>query len=147
MVAAGLREIAARGNAEFCGQGLQEHRHEVTEENDAEKGVAELGAATNIGGPVAGIHIANGHKVARASESQAFAEPGGVRSDQDGSMRFEKRGQAQSVAPACRGSFRGGDSRFGDQLVVSWLLHICACVNYGELSGEQEPNAALCYFE
>ena len=55
--AAGLGEVAARDDAEFSGEGLEKHRHEVAEENDAEERVAELRAALKVCGPIARVHI------------------------------------------------------------------------------------------
>ena len=73
--AAGLGEVAAGGDAEAGGQRLQEDRHQVGQHDDEKQRVAELGAASEVGGPVAGIHIADGDHVARAHEGEQPAEP------------------------------------------------------------------------
>ena len=42
VLAAGLREIAAGRDAKLCGQSLQEHRHQIADQDDAKKRVAEF---------------------------------------------------------------------------------------------------------
>ncbi len=60
MFAAGLREIASRSDTEFGGERLEKHRHQIADEHHAEQPVAEFRAAAEVGGPVAGIHVADG---------------------------------------------------------------------------------------
>ncbi len=36
VIAAGLGQVAPGSDAELCGEGLQEHRHQVADEDDAE---------------------------------------------------------------------------------------------------------------
>ena len=60
---------------------LQQDRHQVGEQDDAEQRVAEPRAAGEVGGPVARVHVADGHQVARAGEREQLApEPrvGGI---------------------------------------------------------------------
>ena len=66
VVAAGLGEVAAAGDAEARGERLQQDRHQVRDHDHAEQRVAEAGAAGEVGGPVAGVHVADGDQVARA---------------------------------------------------------------------------------
>src|SRR5579885_616029 len=82
--AAGLREIAARDDAQLGGKGLKEHRHEVAQQDYAQERVAEFGAATNVGGPVAGVHVADGDEVSGTGEREHFAQPGRSLCDGDG---------------------------------------------------------------
>ena len=42
LFAARLGQITPRGNSEFCRESLQKHRHQVADEDDAQKRVAEL---------------------------------------------------------------------------------------------------------
>jgi hypothetical protein len=72
-LAAQLREVPARGDAEPQRQPLQEHGDEVRQQDDREQGVAEAGSAGDVGGPVAGVHVADGDEVARAGEGGQLA--------------------------------------------------------------------------
>ena len=76
VVAAGLREIASGDDAELGREPLQQHRHEVREQDDAEQRVAELRSAGEIGGPVAGIHVADGDEVPGPGEGEQLPKEG-----------------------------------------------------------------------
>ena len=69
-LAAGLGEVAPGGDAEFERQALEQDRHQVGEHDDEEQGVAVAGAAGEIGGPVAGVHVADGDEEAGAGEAE-----------------------------------------------------------------------------
>ena len=85
VVAAGLGEVAAGGDAEPGGERLQQDRHQVRQHDDEEQRVAELGAAGEVGRPVARIHVADRDHVARPHEGEQAAEP-------DASLRHRDRG-------------------------------------------------------
>jgi len=53
---------------------LQKDRHEAGDDDDREKGVVELRATSQIGCPVAGIHVANGDQIPRAGKGKEFTE-------------------------------------------------------------------------
>ena len=74
VVAARLREIASGDDAELGREPLQQHRHEVREQHDAEQRVAEARAAGEVGRPVAGVHVADGDEIARAGEGEQLAK-------------------------------------------------------------------------
>ena len=76
-VAAGLREVAAAGDAEARGERLQQDRHQVGDHDDAEQRVAVARAAGEVGGPVAGVHVADGDQVAGAGEGEHLAPEAG----------------------------------------------------------------------
>jgi hypothetical protein len=57
-------------------EALKQNRHQVRDENDAEKRVPELRSASQIGGPVPRIHVADGYQIAGASEGEHFPPPG-----------------------------------------------------------------------
>ena len=78
VVAAGLGEVASAGDAEARGERLQQDRHQVGDHDDAEERVAVAGAAGEVGGPVAGVHVADGDEVARAGEGEELAPEAGV---------------------------------------------------------------------
>src|SRR5207237_6060178 len=65
---ASLGEIATGDDAEFGGQRLKEHRHQVAHEDDAEQRIAEFRAAAQVGGPIAWVHVTNGAEIDGAGE-------------------------------------------------------------------------------
>src|SRR6185437_7076418 len=74
VVAAGLREIATGDDAELGGEPLEQDRHHVRQQHDAEQRVAEARSAGEIGGPVARIHVADGDEITRAGEREELSE-------------------------------------------------------------------------
>ena len=82
MIAAGLREVAPRDDAELDAEMLEQDRHQVGNHDDAEQRVAELRAAREVGGPIAGIHVTHRHEKAGTREGQQLSPercPGGNR--------------------------------------------------------------------
>ena len=75
VVAARLRQVAAGRDAEPERQRLQQDRHQVGEQDDAQQGVAEPRAAREVGGPVARVHVADGDQVSGAGEGQHLPPP------------------------------------------------------------------------
>ncbi len=63
-------QIAAGGDAEPGGKGLEQHRHQVGEDNDPEQVVAIGRAALDVGGEVAGVHIGDRGDEGRPEERQ-----------------------------------------------------------------------------
>ncbi len=55
---------------------MQQNRHQVRDHDDGEQRVTELGTAGEVGGPVAGVHIADRDHVAGTREGHQAAEPG-----------------------------------------------------------------------
>ena len=106
VVAAGLGEIAAAGDAEADGERLQQDRHQVGDHDDAEERVAEAGAAGEVSCPIAGVHVADGDEVARAGEREEFAPESGAFGHRDRAMDL---GQAQRNRRA--GATRSGAAR------------------------------------
>ena len=78
-VAARLRQVAAAADAEAHRQRLQQDGHQVGDEDDAEERVAVARAAGEVGGPVARVHVADGHQVARAGKREELAPEAGAR--------------------------------------------------------------------
>jgi len=70
LLAAGLREIAAGGDAEFEREALEQNRQQVRDHDDEEQRVAVAGAGGEIGRPVAGVHVADGDEEAGAEEAE-----------------------------------------------------------------------------
>ena len=75
VVAARLREIASGDDAELRCESLEQDRHQVRGENDAQQRVAELRSTREIGCPVARIHVADSHQVSRSRECEDLAPP------------------------------------------------------------------------
>ena len=73
MIAAGLGEIATGGDAEFDAQMLEQDRHEIGNHDDSQERVPELGAAGQIGGPIARVHVTHRHQKSRAGESDQLS--------------------------------------------------------------------------
>ena len=76
VISACLREIAPGDDAKLRCETLKENRHQVRDENYAEQRVSELRSASQIGGPVSRVHIANRYEVSRAGEREDFSPPG-----------------------------------------------------------------------
>src|SRR2546429_1767417 len=93
VLAASLREVPSGGDAKFRRESLQEHRHQIADQYDAEKRVAEFRAAAQVGSPVARVHVAHGYQIARPREGQNLAEPVRAGSDGNRAMGF---GQGRS---------------------------------------------------
>ena len=89
-VAAGLGEVASAGDAEARGQGLKQNRHQVGDHDDGEKGVAEPGAASQVGGPVARIHVTNSDQIPRARKGEEFAPEAGFVGNRNGPVNFRE---------------------------------------------------------
>ena len=104
-VAAGLGEVASAGDAETRGERLQQDRHQVREHDHAEQRVAVPGAACEVGGPVAGVHVADGDEIAGSGEGEELAPEAGAVRDGDGAMDF---GQAEAAGRETPSALRFG---------------------------------------
>jgi hypothetical protein len=67
-LAAELGQVPAGGDAELGRLRLHQHRDQVGGEHDPEQQVAELGAAGDVGGEVAGVDVGDGGDEGRAEE-------------------------------------------------------------------------------
>ena len=113
VIAAGLREVAAGDDAELRAERLQQDRHQVREQDDAEQRVAELRAAGEVRGPVAGIHVADGHEVAGPGEGEHLAPEAEALGHGDGAVHFLEAGGVAFEPPRwsvgwrrCRGAWQ-----------------------------------------
>ena len=61
-------------DAEARAQRLKHDRHEIGQQRNEEQRVAELGAAREVGGPVAGIDEADRHQKPRPEKSEKLFE-------------------------------------------------------------------------
>jgi hypothetical protein len=74
MIMAGLREIAAAGDAKLHRQCLEHNGHEVGKHDDAEKGEVVFRSAGEVGRPIPRVHVANRHEKTRPGKGEQFAE-------------------------------------------------------------------------
>ena len=107
VVAARLREVAARGDPQLDAQVLQQDRHQVGNHDDGQEAVAEFRPAREVGGPVARVHITHTDHVGRPEKGEpfapSFAGPGHV----DGAVYFAERSAVMvsilHIEPVCFG--------------------------------------------
>ncbi len=86
MIATGLREIAPGDDAELEGERLEEDRHEIGDHDHREEREIVFRAAGQIGGPIAGIHVADGDQKAGPGEGEQLAQETGGRWDHQAAM-------------------------------------------------------------
>ena len=99
VVAARLGQVAPGDDAELERQRLEQDRHQVREQDDTEQRVAEARAAGEIGGPVARVHVADRHHVARARKGQRLAPERDPHGHRDGVMRLGEARHGARIAP------------------------------------------------
>ena len=121
-----LGEIAFGGNAEFEGEALQKDRHEVRQHDDEQKRVAETGAAGDIGGPVAGVHVADGDEEAGAEEAKETAPVVGRAGDADAGVDLRQRGLGERLVDFDLSCHRDGEARddFGPSMAQGELIMV-----------------------
>ncbi len=98
--AAGLREVPLAGDAEPGRQGLEQDRHEVRHDEDPQQLVTEFGAAFEIGGPVARVHVAHRNQVGGSREGEHPPPDGrlaGVYAPVHFRQRLRARGRGSGV--------------------------------------------------
>ena len=98
-VAAGLGQIAPRHDAQLGRQSLEQDRHQVAQQDDVEQRVTKLGAAGEVGGPVARVHISDGDEVSRTAKGEELPEPVSA-ADRNRPVRFGKGGRLAGASPA-----------------------------------------------
>ena len=99
-VAAGLRQVAPRGDAEPHAQRLQQNGHQVRQERDGKQRVTEFRPAGKRGRPVARVHIADGDEIAGAEKGQQLHPEGAGGARLDGAENFGERRRARRAPPA-----------------------------------------------
>ena len=70
VVVAGLGQVAAGHQAQPRAQGLQQHGHGVAHQQHPDELVAELRPALNVGGPIAGVHVADRDQIGRTGKGE-----------------------------------------------------------------------------
>ena len=123
MVAARLRQITSRDNAEFDAQVLEQDGHQVGGHNNAQQRVAELGATRQVSRPVTRVHVTDGHQEAGAGEGSHFLPEGDSLRNCDATMDFRQGGQFGSPSPGGGGLFSGRQVRAVHRC-VTWFLSV-----------------------
>ena len=70
-----LGQVLAAGDAQFGGQRLQEHGHQVADQDDPQQFVTELRPGLDVGGKVARVHVGDAGDEGRAEERQQLGQP------------------------------------------------------------------------
>ena len=109
-----LRQVALGGNSQLEREALQENRHQVRGHDDKEQRVAETRAAGDVGGPVAGVHVA--HRDQESGTQKARKPPPVVRRAGNAHRRMNLRQRRHLVLGARR---KAGDCR-------QWRKFCCA---------------------
>ena len=92
--AAGLGEVSSGGDAELERQSLEQDGEQVRQHDDEEQGVAVARAGLQIGGPVAGVHVADGDEKAGPEKAESAAPEVRRLRDADGGEYLRHRGPA-----------------------------------------------------
>src|SRR5260370_7757971 len=90
MIATGLCEVPASCDAKLDAQMLKEDRHEIGEHHDKQKRVTKLCPASQIGCPIARIHVTNSHEKTRAGEGHQLAPKRGCYRNDNTTMDFRQ---------------------------------------------------------
>ena len=98
-VATCLRQIAFRHDAQLQREVLQQDRHQVGHQDHHQQRVAEQRAASEIGGPVAGIHVAHRHHGAGTGKRQQRAPETALRRHRHAGMHLGQRATTGCMAP------------------------------------------------
>jgi hypothetical protein len=99
MIAAGLGQVAPRRYAQFDAQMLEQNCHEVGNHDNSQEGIAELRAARQIGGPIAGIHVTDSDEEPRTGKSPQLPPKRRRRRNDDATMDFRQRNLSSRPAP------------------------------------------------
>ena len=74
-LAADLGEVVARGDAELRAHRLDQHGHQVRDQDDPEQHVAVLGAGRDVGGEVAGVDVRDRRDEGGPQEGPQASQP------------------------------------------------------------------------
>src|SRR5882762_2703778 len=104
MIAARLREIALGSDAEPRAKCLEQDRHQVRKQNDAQQRVTESRAAGQIRRPVSRIHVADGDEITGTGESEELSPKSRAGHNRNCAMRFRQTWRRAFKPPsvACR---------------------------------------------
>src|SRR6266704_1254950 len=99
MIATGLCEVPASCDTKLYAQMLKNDRHEIGEHHDKQKRVTKLCPASQVGCPIARVHITNRHKKAGAGECHQLAPKRGRYRNDNAAMDLRQRDMHRSSAP------------------------------------------------
>ena len=91
VIATGLRQIPSCDDAKFDAEMLKQDRHEIGDHDDGKQRVTKSGTAGQIGGPVAGVHVAHRDEKPGAGESRQLPPKGRLRRNDDAPVDFRQR--------------------------------------------------------
>ena len=128
MIATGLRQVTAGGDAEPQRERLQQDRHQVRNHDDAEQRVAVARAAREVRGPVAGIHVADRNQVAGPGEREQLPPEG--RGDRNGSVDLRQAHRSGRQPPAQVRRRRRGVRRV-ESVRANWPRFARAATSWG----------------
>src|SRR5437763_74069 len=103
MIAARLREIALSGNAEPRAQRLQQNRHQIRKQNDAQQRVAESRTAGQIGRPVSWIHVTDRDEITGTGKREKLSPKSCAGRNRNRAMRFRQTRRSALYAPSALG--------------------------------------------
>ena len=95
---AGLRQVHLRGNPQARRQRLYENRNEVRNHQDGDELVIEAGSASDVRGPVAGVHVPNRNKKTRPGKGKELPPKAGPRRHNDAPVHFRQGRRCHGVA-------------------------------------------------
>jgi len=110
MLATRLRQVSSSGDAELRRERLEQHRHEIADDDHAEQRVAKFRSAADIGRPVPWVHISDRDQIPRPRKRENFSQPGRALGDGHGAMRFGK-GRQRNGLPVCVVDLNVGERR------------------------------------
>ena len=100
MIVASLGQIALCRDAEPRAKRLQQDRHQIRKQNDAEKRVAESRATRQIRRPVPRIHVTDRDQIAGTGESEQLSPKTRARRDQNRAVRFRQARRCAIDSPS-----------------------------------------------
>ena len=112
-VAAALGQVLAGHHAQPGRNHLQEHGHQAGQADDPQQPVLELGAALQVGAPVAGVHVADAHQHGRPDERPHLPPEAGLMVGQwHGAVHpFQRHLAGRRVPVLCAYGFVGAHRR------------------------------------
>ena len=102
MIAASLGQIALGGDAEFKRQALQQDGEQVRQHHYKQQGVVVAGAGGEVGGPVAGVHVADGNQKSGAGKGQHLAKNAGTARHFERGVHARQAGHRGQTSPGGR---------------------------------------------
>src|ERR1041385_1260298 len=103
MIVTRLGKVPLRGNAQPRAKGLEQNRHQVRKQDDAEKRITETRSARQIGRPISRVHVADGNEITRAGKGEKLAPKARARRDENRAVRFRQARRHSLKSPTVSG--------------------------------------------